>query len=378
MTGPASSRVAVVGIGLNSYTNPSVLATVRREFPRLEVDWIDLKPLVAQRTHHLHHAVAGAHAIGEFGPGVLLNPRRLRRRGAWTSYLFQLRSRLARERVSQGNYLFSLQIQSMFDASTPNLANFVYTDNTVLANTHYETGGPVPVSKRWLELERQIYHNAKVCFVMSRNVGQSMVEDYGCPPDKVVCAYGGPNALIADVADKTYDQKDILFVGTVWERKGGPELFQAFKLVREQIPDATLTIVGCTPGVEAPGCRIVGRIPPAELAKYYRQASVFCLPTRMEPFGIVFVEAMAHRMPIVATNIAAIPDFVVDGENGALVAPHDIGGLAQALIRLLGNPELCRRMGERSYEISRRYTWENTGEIMRRSIEQIVPAVRGA
>jgi glycosyltransferase involved in cell wall biosynthesis len=50
--------------------------------------------------------------------------------------------------------------------------------------------------------------------------------------------------------------------------------------------------------------------------------------------------------------------------------------LAEALTQLLRDPDRCRRMGDRSYEISRTYTWDNTGSIMRRTIEQLVPSVR--
>lgn len=372
--GRAPSRIALVGIGRNSYTNPSVAQALRRVFPEYEIDWIDLRELVKQRTHRLGRLLSAVHAIREFGPGILRRPLLLGRRAAWTTFLFRLRSRIARERISRGRYLFSLQIQSTFDASTPGVPHFVYTDNTVLANTHYKNAkrSDVPVTEGWLALERQIYHNARASFVMSRNVGRSMVEDYGAEPAKVVCAYGGPNASIAPVEEKKYDQKNILFVGVVWNRKGGPELLQAFRLVRKRIPDATLTIVGCTPDVDEPGCRVVGRVPPSELGSYYAQASVFCMPTRLEPFGIVFVEAMAHRMPVVATNVAAIPDFVTNGENGFLVEPDDITGLADALVQLLSDPELCRRMGDRSYAVSKTYTWDNTAAIMRATIEEAI------
>jgi glycosyltransferase involved in cell wall biosynthesis len=368
------SRIALVGIGLNSYTNPSVAAGLRRVFPDYEIDWIDLRKLVKTRTHHLVKLFTVAHAVLEFGQSVLLHPGRLGRRAAWTTFLFRLRSRIAHEQIARRRYLFSMQIQSTFDASTPGLPHFVYTDNTVLANTHYKDSqrSQVPVTDEWLELERQIYHNAEKCFVMSQNVGRSMIEDYGCEPEKVVCAYGGPNASIADVKNKRYDQKNILFVGTVWDRKGGPELLAAFRLVRTQIPDATLTVVGCSPEIDEPGCHIVGRVQPSELATYYRNASVFCMPSRLEPFGIVYIEAMAHRMPVVVTDIAATPDFVTNGENGFRVEPYDTKGLADSLIKILGNPELAARMGERSYAVSRTYTWDNTAAIMRDAIEQVI------
>jgi glycosyltransferase involved in cell wall biosynthesis len=372
--GAPALRIALVGIGLNSYTNPNVAAALRSAFPECLVDWIDLRALLGRQKLGLVPVLSAAHAIGEFSREMGARLWQVAWRRGWTRYLFQERSRVAAEMVARRRYLFSMQIQTTFDASVPDVPHFVYTDNTMLANLQYKgsTRSDVPVTEEWLALERQTYHNAWTSFVMSRNVGRSIVEDYGCVSDKVVCAYGGPNAPIEEVGEKKYDQKNILFVGVDWDRKGGPELVEAFRLVRRRIPDATLTIVGCSPAVHEPGCLVVGRIPPAELARYYTNASVFCLPSRNEPFGIVFIEAMAHRMPVVATDIAAIPDFVTNGENGFLVSPGDTQALAEALVRVLGDPELCGRMGERSYAASKKYTWGNTGSIMRSTIEQFV------
>jgi glycosyltransferase involved in cell wall biosynthesis len=117
----------------------------------------------------------------------------------------------------------------------------------------------------------------------------------------------------------------------------------------------------------------LGKLPLESLQPYYASASIFCLPTKLEPFGVAFVEAMANRLPIVATEIGAIPDFVINGENGYLVSPGDISGLAQALIRLLDNPSQCRSFGARSYGLARqRYNWQTVGSKIRaRVIEQI-------
>jgi glycosyltransferase involved in cell wall biosynthesis len=368
-------RIALVGIGLNSYTNANVATALRRAFPGYEVDWFDLRALVQRRTRRLAPFFMLVHGIREFGPGILLRPRGLRRKIVWTSYLFRLRSRIARQVISRRPYRFSMQIQTTFNGRMEGVPHFVYTDNTILANTHnkgVDLGAYAPVTQEWVALERGIYHDARISFVMSRNVGRSIVEDYGCPPDKVESAYGGPNAAISPVERKRYDQRTILFVGGDWNRKGGPELVEAFRLVRKQIPDATLTIIGCSPEVQEPGCRVLGRIPPSDLSTQYASASVFCMPTRFEPFGIVYIEAMAHKVPVVATDIAAIPDFVLNGENGFRVAPYDTQGLANVLVQLLSNPALCRRMGERGHEISKTYTWDNTGRIMRETIERVI------
>ena len=108
---------------------------------------------------------------------------------------------------------------------------------------------------------------------------------------------------------------------------------------------------------------MVGPGKPGDLNQYYQRASVFCMPTYREPFGIVFIEAMAAHLPIVATHVGAIPDFVEEGRNGLLVEPGNIPGIADALVKLLNNPPLARRFGQRSYEIiQERYSWDAVGK----------------
>jgi glycosyltransferase involved in cell wall biosynthesis len=90
----------------------------------------------------------------------------------------------------------------------------------------------------------------------------------------------------------------------------------------------------------------LGTVSRRELADRYRRATVFCLPSRQEGFGIVFLEAMAHARPIVAARAAAVPETVADGEVGILAGPNDPEAFAQALATLLGDRDLGRRMGQ--------------------------------
>jgi glycosyltransferase involved in cell wall biosynthesis len=107
----------------------------------------------------------------------------------------------------------------------------------------------------------------------------------------------------------------------------------------------------------------------SELSRYYAESSIFCLPTRREPFGIAFVEAMMHRLPIVGTRVGAVPDMVEDGVNGILVEPGKAEPLARALCTLLDSPALCQQFGRRGYEKAvERYTWAGTGQRIRKRI----------
>src|SRR3984893_16018556 len=369
-------RIALVGVGSFSFINHNLADALSKTFDNHRLDWIDVNALLRQRTLLLTPFLNYRHATREFA-GVGLNLWQLLWRRHWTTYLFRQRGLTAAAQITRRRYSFSIQTQSLFDCSVPGLPHFVYTDNTMLANLQYNAAckSDLPVTDQWIARERRLYQNARVCFVMSHNVGRSLVKDYGCARDKVVCVYSGHNVPIQANPAKKYDQKNILFVGVDWERKGGPELLAAFRLVRERVPDATLTIVGCSPQIEEPGCHIVGRVAPSNLSRYYADASVFCMPTRQEPFGIVFVEAMAHHLPIVATDVGAIPDFLSNGHNGFRVSPGDIQGLAHALIQLLSNPLLCRQMGERSHAISKIYTWDNVAATMRTAIQRFVPGV---
>ena len=96
----------------------------------------------------------------------------------------------------------------------------------------------------------------------------------------------------------------------------------------------------------------LGFISAGKLAEEYNRADVFCLPSVQEGFGIVFLEAMAARKPIVAVRAAAIPEVV---ESGVLVEPDNAESLAEGLASLYANPDLRRTLAERGASIVERY-----------------------
>ena len=140
-------------------------------------------------------------------------------------------------------------------------------------------------------------------------------------------------------------------------RKGLNYLLKAYLQVKREFPNSRLIAVG-------PGTRLrkryekwirrnslgdvvfVGYAPYTELPRYYKAADVFCSPaTGRESFGIVLLEAMAVGKPVVATNIDGYASVVTHGEDGLLVPPKDIRGLAQALISLMSDETLRQQMG---------------------------------
>jgi glycosyltransferase involved in cell wall biosynthesis len=106
-----------------------------------------------------------------------------------------------------------------------------------------------------------------------------------------------------------------------------------------------------------------GTVSPEEIALYLSAADVFARPSLSEGLGNAFLEAMALRLPVVATGVGGIPDFLVDGENGLLCEVGRPESVARSIARLLDDPGLARRLGDAGHElVSRDYRWENVAE----------------
>jgi len=295
-----------------------------------------------------------------------------------TIFLFDRVRRMARE-IGRGrdDIAFTFQLQSIFDTHLEGIPHFVYTDHTQLANLLYSPHLKVQLySAEWISREKDLYMNAERIFTRSSNISRSLNEQYGIPAERVSCVYAGANTPTEaiDAEKKDYSAKNILFVGLDWERKGGPELLRAFEQARRKHADATLVIAGARVKTNLAGVITLGRVPLEELKRYYREATIFCMPSRSEPFGVAYVEAMAYALPIVATEIGALPDMVSNGKNGFLVQPGDVDNLAQALDSLLSDKQKRAQFGKISRRLAEeRYNWNAVGKTMRKSIEPFLP-----
>lgn len=353
--------------------NTIVGETLQAAFPEYQVDVLDLSKVIKRSRSVV--AANFVQVLRLYGRDVLARKRPLRDCFFRTPYMFRQMRKMILDHFASGQYEFTFQIQSMFDASLPGVPHFVYTDHTHLANLYYPIFDKQKLySRAWIDLEKTVYEHAYINFTWSAHISRSMIEQYHCDPQRVVCVYAGSNVDVTDkpLTNNNYHNKNILFVGMDWERKGGPELVEAFKRVRAKHPDAKLTIVGCSPTIDVPGVQVVGRVPIGDVPRYYQNASIFCLPSKLEPFGIAFIEALAHKLPVVAANIGAVPDFVVNGENGFLVEPGAVEELALALVTVLDSPDMCRQFGVQGYQIAQRYTWSSVGERLKQHIESVI------
>lgn len=364
-------KVAFVRAGDFSHVNQHALDILRAEFgSAYDILDIDIGQHVSRRNPHNVWT-----AIREYSFDILRGRKRPRGREPLVrnSHFFQEVRQVMDRVTAGGNFAFTLQTQSLWDASSPGIPHFVYTDHTHLANLRYEEFDQRALSSEaWMALEREIYANARQILVTSEFARHSLMEDYQLRADQVVCVYSGMNADIRGIAtQQAYEEKNILFVGVDWERKGGPELLEAFRIVLQIHPDARLTIVGCSPRVSTPNTFVVGQVPRKSVADYYRQASIFCLPSVLEPSAVALVEAAAHALPVVATRVGGTEDRVLDGRTGFLVEPRNPQQLAEALLKLLADPQKRWAMGGAGRRLALdRFVWEKVGQKMAQHIRQ--------
>lgn len=368
-------RYAFIKIRSSHAGIDQVIRTLRHSFPEYELDIIDVKKILKR---NLYVVVVNLFwMVSLYGIKAIIHSKSaFYNRFFGTPYIYhRIRSLLNKE--CQNDYAFSIQDCSLFNGKLVGTPHFVYTDHTVLANKNYPGYDEKRdmLSDSWISLEGDIYNDADLVFTLSQAVKRSVINDYGCDAKKVHCIYYAPFPEDIDRKPdaRKYYSKNILFVGMEWERKGGPILIKAFEHVLQSVPDASLTIVGCKPEVFLPNVEVVGQVQPSELRAYYDHAAVFCLPTRREPFGIVFLEAMSYALPVVGTRIGALPEFIFDGDNGYLVNVDDAKSLARLLISLLTNPGECERLGLRGYDIYREtFTMDSVSESLKKLVTPFI------
>ncbi|MDW7774296.1 MAG: glycosyltransferase family 4 protein [Desulfobulbaceae bacterium] len=224
---------------------------------------------------------------------------------------------------------------------------------------------------RALEWEHKVFGNLDIIFTFSEWLRQSFIHDYNIDPVKIKVVGAGAN--IPDPGTdfpNISDGKTILFIGIDFVRKGGKVLLDAFRKVKREIPKARLIIVGPESLGHLPEgatCRgYISKNSPEGMARLlltYREATVFVLPSLYEPFGVVFLEAMAHGLPCIGTKNCAMPEIIDHGSTGYLVRPSDSRELADRMIEMLKDNAMAKEMGSRGREkFLNKFTWNHVAQ----------------
>jgi glycogen(starch) synthase len=161
--------------------------------------------------------------------------------------------------------------------------------------------------------------------------------------------------------------KYVFAYGRLVPQKGFTNLLRAWKMVNVQ--GAKLMIAGDGPErqglIDLAGqlqiqnsVVFLGRLSRQDVASRLRDACAFVLPSIHEPFGLVILEAMAARVPVIATNVGGVPEFVENGRTGKLIEAGDIGGLAAAIQCHLDQPKSQQQLSL-AYQTACSYEWDN-------------------
>ncbi|WP_017659822.1 glycosyltransferase family 4 protein [Baaleninema simplex] len=178
------------------------------------------------------------------------------------------------------------------------------------------------------------------------------------------------------------DEKFVLYVGRFDPRKGIETLVRAVadSQVRDRFSVRLAIVGGSRPGhkdgdererIEAivnelnlsDRTTFTGQLNRTELPKYFAAADVCVVPSHYEPFGLVPIEAMASRTPVVASNVGGLKFTVVSEETGLLVPPKDVEGFARAIARILDDPQWRDRLGDAGRQrVEDRFSWDSVAK----------------
>jgi glycosyltransferase involved in cell wall biosynthesis len=213
-----------------------------------------------------------------------------------------------------------------------------------------------------------IFLNKKV-IAISNSVKQSLIKYEFIPKNKI---YVLQNCIDfqkfnTDVTVRKMEHllnKEIIIgtVGRIEKVKGIHYLIMAMKIVLDKYPMARLEIIG--DGSALPELIILSEKTKISNSVFffgkltdpipnYKRMDVFVLPSLLEGFGLVLLEAMASGLPVIATNVDGIREVIVDGESGILVPPKNPRAIAKAILRIIESPELTKNLVEEGIKRSK-------------------------
>src|SRR5712691_3569712 len=237
------------------------------------------------------------------------------------------------------------------------------------------------------EIEQLLIQYSEQVICCSQYMLRHIKVNFGVPPNRISIV---PNAVdISRFSSETNDGRElgqklglgarttervVLYVGRLVEEKGLHTLIGAFEMLNQDNVGATLIIAGEGPikedlaaevrkrGLEEV-IHIVGFVDEATLIALYRSSNIFVLPSVYEPFGIVVLEAMAGRIPVVVSDVGGLSEIVEHGVTGLKAQPRDPASFAFSIRRLLEQRPLARELTQNAYRmVAERYDWDLADE----------------
>ncbi len=203
--------------------------------------------------------------------------------------------------------------------------------------------------------ERRALRRLQGLIANSDCTAATITKRYSIDPDKVQTIYIQPDLKLeplgADIEQKRLENPTLLFAGGNIQRKGLPLLLNALVQLKDRFPNLSLRILGKNQNLDrmqalsrkmglSERVHFEGWVHPREMSKYYLESAVFVMPSLMEGYGLVFLEAMSHQLPVIAGNVGGTRELIRHKENGLLVDPHNVEALASSITDLLEDKTL--------------------------------------
>jgi glycogen synthase len=219
-----------------------------------------------------------------------------------------------------------------------------YTE--ALANRNWRDWAPFATEaslRARLLCEKRAYHNAVHLFPFGNGTRRSLIEDYGVDPAKIT-VIGSSGHFAEPYSDhRAFGSKRILFYcgdGPDFYRKGGDRVLAAFRMVRQQIPDAKLAVVGMSSEIADPGVENHGYVSsPQKMRELFLSSDLVVAPARCDPFPTFLIEAMNFGVPCVTSDVDGMPEIVAHETTGLVISNLSGPQLAAGIVRLLNDPQ---------------------------------------
>lgn len=246
---------------------------------------------------------------------------------------------------------------------------------------HFKAELPKPLALLAAAVETRItpvvYRNTR--FVSISESSKAEIEEYGISRLPVELVYSGVSPQLVPGAKSL--RPTILYLGRLKKYKRVRKLIDAFALAHKRLPGAQLVIAGtgddeeglrqyvASRGLE--GVRFTGRVDDAIKTQLMQEAWIFGMPSSIEGWGIVVIEANACATPAIAYNVAGLRDCIVNNKTGFVV--EDDASFADRLIELLTQPELLATMSQNAHDWATHFSWAATAEHTLEKIRRAQP-----
>jgi glycosyltransferase involved in cell wall biosynthesis len=225
-------------------------------------------------------------------------------------------------------------------------------------------------------LEKKAYQQFKHIFPLSEYVKKDLINHYEINPDKITVVGSGLGIIKPYFEKKDYQNNKILFTAKGrFKDKGGLLVLEAFKKAYDKNPNLQLTIVGqndYNKKIDHPGIKTLGFVSIQILQELFNSHSLFLMPATNEPWGLVYLEALACKTPIMGLNRNAFPELSGHGKYGYILNNETPEELAGQLLKVMNSHEELKQKGEAGQKYClENFSWENTTEKIIAKIQQL-------